>query len=516
VTDINRKPQSTDWSENVSEESLPAPAPRRQRIAGAGRSVGCAPPCCERSRRGFGRLAVALVTMFVGALAIALGGPAVAETLGYPNATASAYRPSTLHSRWWVDENGDGRKQVPAELISGRGYPYRNSTDFVAWWLQSLGVADAQTRGLGNAGGWPAAAALRPGIAVRDTPVRFGVADRLGNPGHVAFVDDVLPDGRITVFEYNARSTGEGAMWTGTPSSRGFTKFVDFGLSIGRVAGSPVTMARNSDGRLEVFGVAANGAVVHQWQLIAGGLWSGWSQLGGTFAAVAAETNADGRVEVFAVAADGSIAHKWQETAGRTWSRWTQVGGRLANITMTRSHDGRLEVFGSNASQGVYRKAQLDANGRWSGWSPFGHGLTDIAADTNADGRVEVFGIASDGAITHTREQAPGGPRWSPWERVKGRLDRIALARSFDGRLEAFGTNSARGMFRSAQQRAGAQWSAWTAFGGGLVDVAAETNADGRLEVFGVAVNGVVAHTWQRTPGGRWSPWTKADGVLRP
>jgi surface antigen len=210
-----------------------------------------------------------LLAAILSVSSVVIAEPARAESLGYPNATAAPYRPSAPDYEWWVDENHDGRRQLPDELISTRGYYYRNATDYVAWKLQSLGVSDTKTRDLHSAGEWAASAGPRAGVSVRDFPSRHQVAVIVGNAGHVAFIEDVLPDGRITVSEYNAGGSGVGRTWTGTPAGRGFTKYLDFGLSTS-TPGSPLALARNADGRLEVFDVTKDGATFHTWQVSAG------------------------------------------------------------------------------------------------------------------------------------------------------------------------------------------------------------------------------------------------------
>jgi hypothetical protein len=88
-------------------------------------------------------------------------------------------------------------------------------------------------------------------------------------------------------------------------------------------------MARTYDGRLQVFGTNAAHVTFRRTQLGAGGLWTAWSRLDGTFGALAAETNADGRTEVFGVAPDGTVSHTWQVAAGGAWTRWTRIEGYL-------------------------------------------------------------------------------------------------------------------------------------------------------------------------------------------
>ncbi len=463
--------------------------------------------------RAFGVVFLAAFVV-VGGFAV-LDQPAHAATLGYPAANAVTFRVGKPYPEWWIDENADGRKQVPGELFSSRGYPYRNSADYVAWLLRTLGVPAGITRELHSPSEWAASAAGRAGIAVRDTPVRFGVAVEVRSPGQVAFVDDVLADGRITVDEYNADNTGQGRTWTGTPQSRGFSKYLDFGLSTGRVPGSPIAIARNADGRLEAFGVANDGSALHKWQLNPGGLWSGWASFNGNFASIAAETNADGRIEVTAIGTNGIVSDKRQNTPGGTWSAWATAPGRLASIALARGYDGRLVAFGTNAAQVAYERTQLTVDGSWSAWTVLARGFTNIAADTNADGRVEVFGVATNGAVSHAWQATPGGA-WSPWETIEGGLTSIAVVRNFDGRLQLFATNAAHAVYTKAQTTAGGAWAPWIRLTGRLDNVAAETSADGRVEVFGVSANGVVYHATQYAPGAALSPWAKIDGALRP
>jgi len=436
-----------------------------------------------------------------------------AATLDYPNATAAPQRPQSPYYEWWVDENGDGRKQLPGELISVRGYPYRNGTDYVAWRLEQLGVTASRTRGLGAAGAW-ATNAPAHGVTVHTTPVRYGAAVKPGTVGQVGFVTNVFADGRITVDEYNADGSGTGRTWTGLPATRGFTRFLDFGLAIGRLSDSPIALARNADGRLEVFAVEASGASMHAWQLSAGGAWTGWAPFGGSFTSIAAEANADGRLEAAATAPDGTIFHRSQISAGSAWSGWEPVEGKLSSLALARSYDGKLQLFGADPSQTLFFKSQLSFGGPWSVWSPFGGSAANLAAETNADGRGEVFAVTKAGAIVHRRQNLAGGT-WGTWSRIPGTLSNVTITRSFDGRLEVFGANATHTVYHASQTQPGGALSAWASFGSGRTNVAAETNADGRIEVFGVAANGVVTHTFEETPGGAWSKWLTMDGGLR-
>src|SRR5580658_4997285 len=61
--------------------------------------------------------------------------------------------------------------------------------------------------------------------------------------------------------------------------------------------GKPV-LGKNADGHLEVFKVAGDGKLLHRWQKLSDGNWSGWSSLGGSLLpGVALATNLDGTFE---------------------------------------------------------------------------------------------------------------------------------------------------------------------------------------------------------------------------
>ncbi len=177
------------------------------------------------SKPGLVRRVLAVLAMICAPLVVVAvtAPPAQADTLGYPNANAAA-----CGSDWCVSGNP----------ISSRGYYYKNCTDYVAWKLQSLGVPDAKTRGLHWGGAW-ADNASQNGLTWSTTPKAGTAAVKPGNPGHVAFVESVNADGTITVSEYNYDWGGTGRYWTGNPASRGFTKYVDFGVNMTPPSPSP-------------------------------------------------------------------------------------------------------------------------------------------------------------------------------------------------------------------------------------------------------------------------------------
>jgi hypothetical protein len=144
-------------------------------------------------------------------------------------------------------------------------------------------------------------------------------------------------------------------------------------------AGAPF-VARNADGRLEVFALGTDGQIYHMWQLVPNGSWSGWGALAGAAlaSAPAVGTNADGRLELVAVAGDGSLQHAWQTAPNSGWSSWASLGsaggGFLSDAApgTSTNADGRLEIFVVASDSELYHAWQTAANNGWSGWGSFG------------------------------------------------------------------------------------------------------------------------------------------------
>jgi hypothetical protein len=147
----------------------------------------------------------------------------------------------------------------------------------------------------------------------------------------------------------------------------GYSEFVvgDF------LPGGGAGVARNHDGRIEVFGIGLNSQMYHAWQTDLIGDWHGFVSLGGGFESGAgAAANADGRLEVFGVGFDDQMYHAWQTTAGGAWTGWHPMGGLfLGGSSVAANVDGRLEVFGVGLNNQMYHAWQVKPGGAWSAWA---------------------------------------------------------------------------------------------------------------------------------------------------
>jgi hypothetical protein len=220
-------------------------------------------------------------------------------------------------------------------------------------------------------------------------------------------------------------------------------------------------VALNADGRLEVVAVGSDQAIWHRWQTApqggaaddaTGGQWSQWQLLGRPsgqeiLAVVGLARNKDGRLELFTVAGDGSVWHRWQRKPGGSWAAaWSSLGtpGGLhapGVAAVAQNKDGRLELFTVAGDGSVWHRWQ-PAPGRrtWAAWSslerPSGQACAALALAVDRDGRLALFTVASDGAVWHRRQRAAEG--WSAWESLERQVDgfdEVAVGANADGRL---------------------------------------------------------------------------------
>lgn len=255
-------------------------------------------------------------------------------------------------------------------------------------------------------------------------------------------------DGRLELFRHGF----DGQIWhawqaPGWPG--GWSSFAALPAPVG--FRSPPTVIRNGDGRLEAFALGSDGAVWHTWQWVPNGWWSAWSSLGGSFPnpdRLAVGLNAAGRPEVFAAAADGRIHHRWRGAA--SWGPWTVHGafGPVAprGVTVVRSATRQLELLVVDGSGQLLRSTQQDVwSQTWTLGQVVGAGYSGgVSVGHNADGRLEVFGVSGTGSLLHQWQSAPGSAPLGAASVVSaggwptGGTDRLAVGHDDDGRIEVF------------------------------------------------------------------------------
>ena len=145
----------------------------------------------------------------------------------------------------------------------------------------------------------------------------------------------------------------------------------------GSVIGQP-TVARNADGRMELFAAFADGTVHHRWQVAPNGPFDAWHSLEGIGSQPKVAANLDGRLELFVIGPDNRIHHRWQTAPNAFFDSWRTLDGTVRHLSIARNQDGRLELFAITPDQKVVHRWQTGPNQPFDGWHAIGERSTAI------------------------------------------------------------------------------------------------------------------------------------------
>lgn len=286
-----------------------------------------------------------------------------------------------------VGVNHDGRLEVYAQLA-------RNQWIAHVWQDAPDGTWHAWDKGNGLAqliGGAEDAVCVESRVG--DAPVELTTEDglRFGVPRRYQLVAARRTNGAIHIRGQNAFG------W--------WTNGRDLGRHSPAFTGTPA-MARNLDGRLELFARDHSGRPYHIWETSSDHWVDDWAPLGATELTgdMAVERTADGRLEVFARGSDGALWHTWQVTPNSGWSPWGSLGGTLAVgavPAVAKNGWNELEVF-VRWTDGSIRSRRLRHDGgfAWTEWTSLGGVATyDPVVAANPNGTLVVFHVGRDGAV---------------------------------------------------------------------------------------------------------------------
>jgi hypothetical protein len=269
----------------------------------------------------------------------------------------------------------------------------------------------------------------------------------------------------------------------------------------------------NREGREEVFAVASDKAVVHNW-IKSDGEWSGWSSLGGELVGdVAVILDQDQNTRVFARGPNAEL-YVASESAESSWSNWESLGGSItSNASVAMNQDGRLEVFAVGDKDVAYHQWQTTSGG-WSGWHSLGGALSGKpTAVTDTEGKIRVFGVGTNGDMYLDSQVTPGGD-WTGWKSLGGKwTSHVAVGVNADGRLEVFARGTDDRLYHAWQSEVGGELGGFASLGGKLTShPSVALNKEGGLEVFARGSNGALFHAWQDKQG--WSSWASLGGSV--
>jgi hypothetical protein len=302
--------------------------------------------------------------------------------------------------------------------------------------------------------------------------------------------------------------------------------------SLGGQFTSGPAVARNADGRLEVFAIGTDSILWHRRQLTPGGNdWSNWEFLGGIFRPyknIAVGSNADGRLQVFVTGTDDALWTNWQLTPAGPYSGWVSLGGIVpGDPAVGRNADGRLEAFARGSDGALWHLYQLTPNGIYSQWQSLGGAVAGNVAVGYDAGRLTAFvRRPGDNALWHLSQVAVNdSSRWSSWINDGSALARDPVAdRRYDGRLSVY---FIAGNLLSAllpSQPGGSLRTAWQypAPDSGFADaqsLAVVSGSDGREDLFVRGNDRSLYHMWHipRSASNAtevWSGWINEGGAF--
>jgi hypothetical protein len=276
------------------------------------------------------------------------GGPAIARNQDGRLEVAATTKDALRHA-WQTTPNGDEWRHDslgrPKDLVMSRVSPAvaENKDGRIEAFVLATSVPGTVEGGLYNIRQDPAA------------PAGWSPWLELGSPGtRIRHRPAVAPnkDGRLEVFvQGDSPAPGDPGTVYRTrqdpTAPDGWSPWAELESPQVALTGQPV-VARNKDGRLEVFMLGTDGAVWHIWQTKPNGdEWAPqqWHPLeGGPFSGLAVGAHADGRLVVFAVAKPSDSASPQQANAiwqrehkltGGGWSAWRSFTRPAGSPTVT-------------------------------------------------------------------------------------------------------------------------------------------------------------------------------------
>lgn len=238
-----------------------------------------------------------------------------------------------------------------------------------------------------------------------------------------------------------------------------------------------VTSAINSDGRVEVFGLDRLGQIWHTWQTSPGddASFSPWANIPGEVTSISVARNHNGTLELFGTGADENTYTRTQILGGDfatsqanpvpavdAWTGWTALpgGGTSQDVAVTNLA-GRIEVFGIGNDHAVYHREQnlWDATdpsvaGSWTTWSKLPGTPTDaaeLAVAKNAAGKIFLASVGAGDQVSDVLKIDDRGrdTDYTSWGHLSGPIHHLAMAglTQAPASIQLFGLDTAGTIF---------------------------------------------------------------------
>ncbi|MGW0969961.1 TIGR03767 family metallophosphoesterase [Streptomyces sp. NPDC002516] len=327
----------------------------------------------------------------------------------------------------------------------------------------------------------------------------------------------------------------------GNPEDRNTQLLVGapFDLFAPRQEGSPIAVARNADGRLELFGTDAAGNLWNTSQTTVGGSLKTWTKMsaGPGWRSVAAAPHKDGRIEVFALLTS-TITRRTQASPGSsTYVQSPAFDDFFTSVAAIQDPWGGMQVYATHPDHTIWHRFQDVVNddsptpGWATPWDKLAGSAYQIALETSSDGHGMQVAVTDTGSLFYRKmivSSAMVDSNWGPLLTFDGpgNFRAVDMARNLDGRLVVFAVNTDGQLFHRFETAPGSgTWvSSWTPIPTKIQDttlrirhIAAErSGGPGLIELYAVGSTGKLHHAVQSGPNSTsWSSWSTINFNLR-
>jgi len=171
------------------------------------------------------------------------------------------------------------------------------------------------------------------------------------------------------------------------------------------------TAALNKDGSAQIFIIGSDNRIYSKWQTSPNS--QNWSSdylgIGDDHWVrdIAVAKNKDGRLEVFGIQEKHNyIVHKAQKTPDKNggWGDWKRLGNNVIEIEAITDSRGIIHLFAVTKDNILHHNWQKQPNcDCWNGWEPRGANawITDISAIATPDGNWVVVGASGDNQVVY-------------------------------------------------------------------------------------------------------------------
>jgi hypothetical protein len=338
-------------------------------------------------------------------------------------------------------------------------YPNSPHTAFLPWAMTGQGQAE-YTLGIFHSNdhvNWPAAPdysiAIDQSMADTSYPMAEAALRKLQNPANtpapgssVAMAATGTP-GINTAFALD----NQGVLYssdnpTGHAPSN-WTPVTDYPGSL--TPGSLTSLAATTtwDGRIALFALDRLGQIYYRWSDSSGASLSPWAHLDGHLNSISVARNSNGALQIFGTDSTGAVLTRSQVMNGDyvaayapstpvpafdTWTGWQTLGGGsgmyLYKVVALAHANGLIEVDGiAPGGGGLFHMRQTAVNSvdPSTGWTPwyeafYGQGwLTDIAVSSNNYGEFSFYGVIDD-TVRQNGEAFLDGYNTGGWYQLPG------------------------------------------------------------------------------------------------